>query len=395
VAVLQARQSITTFLLSFFSANLVNKKIIGGITGSIVVVAIIGIAIASLNFEPEVTPSIQTQNEKLGLVINTPTSAITVEKLISIYDEAGETGIGRSNVYVFWNTIEPEKGQYNWDQTDVLMSLNRENNLKVTLYFSIINGETLGPFPDWIGKPSIRSIPEDRLVKVLDQILTRYHIIDAVIIGGDTELQFRYKENEINIPLYEKLFNEVYGQLKEKHPNVKIGNSFSLHGTINKNLEHIVLELDVGDFIAFSYFPVDNLNEITKTPQEARDDLEKILELSPNKPIAIFETSWSTSDFVGGNEKDQVEFLSIVYDFYRENESQIEFFTWYRQYDKPEGTCTIAETNSESGVAISGGNEFVVERMNNYICSAGLIDSNGNAKPGWNEFQEQIRQSSM
>ena len=43
------------------------------------------------------------------------------------------------------------------------MGLNEKNDLKVTLYFSIINGETLGPFPKWIGKPTLNGINEDEL----------------------------------------------------------------------------------------------------------------------------------------------------------------------------------------------------------------------------------------
>ncbi|KAG2471944.1 MAG: hypothetical protein NPMRTHETA2_2370001 [Nitrosopumilales archaeon] len=153
--------------------------------------------------------------------------------------------------------MEPEKDEYNFSDTDVLMTFNRKNNLQVTLYFSIINGKTLGPFPNWIGNPPIQNIPADRLINILDVILTRYNIVDTVIIGADVNAYFRYNENKI--PIYKELFNKVYDEIKEKHPDVKIANSFSLHDVINKNLEHIVSELNIGDFVAFTYFPVDTL----------------------------------------------------------------------------------------------------------------------------------------
>jgi len=230
-----------------------DKKILSGIGAGITIAIIVG-AVYALTIESEDDSIPQKiRNEKLGLVINTPTTEITFQSLSETYSQASSSGIGRSNVYMFWNVVEPEKGQYNWEQYDVLMTLNKQNNLKVTLYFSIINGKTLGPFPDWIGKPSLISISEDSLVKVLDDVLTRYHTVDTLIIAGETDAQFRYNEN--NIPVYEELFNNVYDKLKQKHPDVKIGNAFSLHGVLNKNLQHIVEELDLGDFIAFSYFP--------------------------------------------------------------------------------------------------------------------------------------------
>jgi len=370
-----------------------NKAIIGVVIAAVAIAAIASAFLFSSN-SGFVQPL--SHNEKLGLIINPPSNKITLDDLKNYYTQASSTGIGRTNLYLFWNLLEPEKGNYDWKQSDLWMDFNKQNNLKVTLYFSIINGKTLGPFPDWIGKPSLGSISKDNLIKVLDAILTRYDIIDTVIIAGDTEEYFRYSEQ--NIPVYKELFDGVYGTLKEKHPDVKFGNAFSLHGIINKNLSHIVEQLDVGDFVAFSYFPVDSLYEINKTPQEAREDLETIMKLVPDKKKGIFEISWSTSEFVNGTEVEQTEFVKKVYDFYQTNQQQLEFVTWYRQFDRPEGTCIMTPEKTEEQISIGGSSdlgssEFVIERLNHYICNSGLIDINGNKKPAWNEFTRQVQMS--
>ena len=368
-----------------------NKKILGvalGIAVMIVVIAAV-LTLPSLEIIPP-----QKTNEKIGLVINTPNSSVSLQKLDEIYSDASSTEIGRSNVYLFWNIIEPQRGEFDWSQSDVMMGLNEKNNLKVTLFFSVVNGETLGPFPDWIGRPSINSIGEERLVNVLDAILSRYNIVDSVIIAGETESQFRYYEQ--NIPVYKELFSVVYEKLKEKHPDVKFGNSFALHHVLNKNLGHVVSDLAIGDFVAFSYFPVDTLNDIVKTPQDAKDDLSKVFEIVPNKKIGFFEISWSTSDFVGGNPTSQKDFIEKLFEFYSENETEIEFLTWYRQYDRPENTCVTEEQEiGETSISVGGGSglgssEYVIERLNHYVCNAGLVEVNGNPKSGWNEFKNQI-----
>jgi len=368
----------------------VDKKILGIAIGIAVIAVVIAvIATSGSNFI-----TTQKTNEKIGLVINTPNQSVSLKQIDEIFSDASSTGIGRSNVYLFWNIIEPQRGEFDWKQSDILMGLNEKNNLKVTLFFSVINGETLGPFPSWIGKPSLNSIGEERLVHVLDAILSRYNIVDTVIISGETESQFRY--NEQNIPVYKELFSGVYDKLKEKHPNVKFGNSFGLHNVLNKHLENIVNELAIGDFVAFSYFPTDSLNDIIKTPQDAKNDLKKTFELVPNKKIAFFEISWSTSDFVGGNPQSQKDFLQNLFEFYSENESEIEFLTWYRQYDRPEGTCVSEQEIGDKNISVGGGSglgssEHVIERLNHYICNAGLIDVDGNHKSGWNEFKNQIK----
>jgi len=368
-----------------------DKKFLGMIVGVGVIIGIAAIVLSASNIE---IVSTQQTNEKIGLVINSPNQPTTLQKLDKTYNEASDSGIGRSNVYLFWNLIEPVRGEFDWKQSDILMGLNEKNNLKVTLYFSIINGETLGPFPNWIGKASINSIGEDRIVSVLDEILSRYHIVDTVVLAGQTESQFRFSEQ--NIPVYKELFNGVYDKIKEKHPDVKIGNSFALHQVLNKNLRYIVTDLSIGDFVAFSYAPVDALNEIVKTPEQAKEELKQVFDLAGDKPVGLFEISWSTSDFVGGNSDSQVEFLQKSFEFYTENESDIEFFTWYRQFDRPGGTCiveapTIGEDTLTVGGSGFGSSEYVAERLSNYICSAGLINNDDTPKPSWNEFKKQIQ----
>ncbi len=368
-----------------------NNKSLGVIVGIGVVIAVIAVTMSITNSDIISTPEI---NQKIGLVINSPNQSTTLQELNDVYSEAADSGIGRSNVYLFWNLVEPVRGEYDWGQSDILMGLNEKNDLKVTLFFSVINGDSLGPFPDWIGKPSINSIGEDRLVSVLDAVLSRYHIVDSVIISGETESQFRYSEQ--NIPVYKEMFSRVYDKLKDKHPDVKFGNSFALHQVLNKDLGDIVNELAIGDFVAFSYFPVDNLNEITKTPHDALEDLKKAFDIVPDKKIAIFEISWSSSNFVGGNSTSQQSFLEKIFDFYSQNESEIEFLTWYRYSDKSEGTCVQEQQEiGNQSISVGGGSgmgssEFTIERLNHYICNAGLIEIDGNPKPSWNEFKKQI-----
>ena len=96
--------------------------------------------------------------------------------------------------------------------------------------------------------------------------------------------------------------------------------------------------------------------------------------MTGDKKVGIFEISWSTSDFVGGSDSSQAEFLEKSFEFYTENESELEFFTWYRQYDKPEGTCVFEDQEiGEDAITVGGSgfgsSEHVIERLNNYICN--------------------------
>ena len=145
----------------------------------------------------------------------------------------------------------------------------------------------------------------------------------------------------------------------------------------------------MGDFIALSYKPTDIVGDINRTPEEAMDDLKQSIEIFPSYPIAFFEVSWSTSDFVNGNNDDQADFVKSSLNFFEENESKIEFFTISRLFDKPKGSCVSQDIQSVGGSGFAS-NSFRLERVDEYVCNSGLIDTNQNEKPSWTQLKTNI-----
>jgi len=335
-----------------------------------------------------------SQNEKIGLVINTINPPTGVADLENSYKIASTSGIGRTNLYVHWDYLEPEKGKFDWRVTDIMMKLNEKYNLKTTLYLSVINADRLGPFPSWMGNQIIGKSLETDTARVLDAILSRYENIDYVIFAADIDYYFQRAPG--TIPSYVEFFNNVSSEIKSTHPDIKIGNSLSLENVINKDLfpnglRELTPELEMGDFIALSYKPTDVVGDISKTPLEAIGDLEKTLEIFPSQKLAFFEISWSTSEFVNGYEIHQEQFIKSSLNFFEENESQIEFFTVSRLFDKPKGSCASQDIQSVGGSGFSS-NSYRLERIDEYLCNSGLIDTNQNAKPAWEQLKTNIPQ---
>ena len=380
-----------------------NSKIIGIV---IIVIAIGGASTYFLtkndsdgsSFSNETIP----QNEKIGLVINTITPPKSIDDIEDAYKVASTSGAGRTNLYVHWSQLEPEKGTFDWTTTDLIMKLNDKYNFKTTLFFSVINADRLGPFPSWMGNQALGESLESETTRVLDAILSRYDNIDYVIFAGDIDYHFQRASG--SIPIYKEFFEDISFEVKSKHPNVKIGNSISLENIINKGMQtggafELAPQLEMGDFIAFSYKPTNIVGDIARTPDAiptgkdsiwpAMDDLEKSIEMFPNSKIAFFEIGWSTSEFVNGNNSDQEQFIKNSLNFFEENESNIEFFTISRLYDKPQGTCVSQDIETISGSSFSS-NTYRLERIDAYVCNSGLIDINQNPKPAWAQFKTNI-----
>ncbi len=332
------------------------------------------------------------QNEKIGLVINTINPPKSMDDLEEAYKVASTSGAGRTNLYVHWNQLEPEEGNFDWRVTDIMMKLNEKYNLKTTLFFSVINADRLGPFPSWMGNQALGQTLEDETIRVLDSILSRYENIDYVIFAGDIDYHFQRASG--SIPTYIEFFDDVYSEIKSNHPDVQIGNSMSLENVLNKGMEpggsfELTPKLEMGDFIALSYKPIDAIGDINRTPQEAIDNLKQSIEIFPSHQLAFFEISWSTSDFVNGNSNDQAEFIKSSLNFFEENESKIEFFTISRLFDKPKGSCVSQDIQSVDGSGFTS-NSFRLERVDEYVCNSGLIDTNQNIKSSWTQLKTNI-----
>ena len=371
-----------------------NSKIIG------ILILVIAIGGASAYFITK-SDSVDTsslsneliyQNKKIGLVINTVNPPQTIDDLENSYKIASTSGAGRTNLYIHWNQLEPEKGNFDWRVTDIMMKLNEKYNFKTTLFFSVINADRLGPFPSWMGNQVLGKSLENDTIRVLNEILYRYDNIDYVIFAGD--IDYHFQRASASIPLYVEFFNGISTEIKSNHPNVKIGNSMSLENIINKGMEpggsfELTPKLEMGDFIALSYKPTDTVGDIDRTPQQAIEDIEKTLEIFPSQKLAFFEISWSTSDFVNGNNLDQEKFIKSSLNFFEENESQIEFFTISRLFDKPKGSCVSHDIETIQGSGFTS-NSFRLERVDEYICNSGLIDKNENIKPAWTQLKTNI-----
>ena len=332
------------------------------------------------------------QNEKIGLVINTINPPKSMDDLEEAYKVASTSGAGRTNLYVHWNQLEPEEGNFDWRVTDIMMKLNEKYNLKTTLFFSVVNADRLGPFPSWMGNQALGQTLEDETIRVLDSILSRYENIDYVIFAGDIDYHFQRASG--SIPTYIEFFDDVYSEIKSNHPDVQIGHSMSLENVLNKGMEpggsfELTPKLEMGDFIALSYKPIDTIGDINRTPQEAIDNLKQSIEIFPSHQLAFFEISWSTSDFVNGNSNDQAEFIKSSLNFFEENESKIEFFTISRLFDKPKGSCVSQDIQSVDGSGFTS-NSFRLERVDEYVCNSGLIDTNQNIKSSWTQLKTNI-----
>jgi len=315
-----------------------------------------------------------------GVIVNTPSREASVLELDSLYARAAGLGASRSNVYVFWDALEPSPRSYEWAQTDAIMTMHERHGMAATLFFSLVNGRTLGPLPGWMGSPTLDAVPADDVTAALRAALTRYPRIDAVVIAGDADSHFERHPGMLGA--YNDLFAEVRGALAESHPGVMVGNAVSLDRIINRGNEAIVGDLAAGDFVAFTYRPVNLLNEVSRTPQGAMGDMAEMLRISGGRQVALLEAGWTSSGDVGGDEAAQAEFAAALAGL-AASEPRIEFATWYRMHDREAGTCEVGVPDAGGSLLATDDGEYAASALGSYVCGAGLLRADGSPKPAW------------
>ena len=76
-----------------------DRKFLGIIVGIGVIIGIVRNNVMTVPNTEIILP--QQTNEKIGLVINSPNQSTTLQEIDDVYSEASDSGIGRSNVYLF------------------------------------------------------------------------------------------------------------------------------------------------------------------------------------------------------------------------------------------------------------------------------------------------------
>lgn len=318
--------------------------------------------------------------DNFGVIVNTPSREASVLELDSLYARAAALGASRSNVYVFWDALEPSPRSYEWAQTDAIMTMHERHGLDATLFFSLVNGRTLGPLPGWMGSPTLDAVPADDVTAALRAALTRYPRIDAVVIAGDADSHFERHPGMLGA--YNGLFAEVRGSLADSHPGVMVGNAVSLDRVINRGNEAIVEDLAAGDFVAFTYRPVNLLNEVSRTPQGAMGDMAEMLRIAGGRQVALLEAGWTSSGGVGGDEAAQAEFAAALAGL-AASEPRIEFATWYRMHDREAGACEVGVPDGGASLLATDDGEYAASALGSYVCGAGLLRVDGSPKPAW------------
>ena len=334
--------------------------------------------------DPYAVPSLELG--KIGLMVN-PAEGDFWEGYYPALRLAKENGVQVLHSYMSWGEVEPQKGERDWEWQDALMGYRVQEGFEISLVVNLINTSQRGPMPADLVELDFDD-PEyiTRFEEFILEVLNRYPV-QYLSIGNEVNDYFIDHREEI--PAFRSFFLAVKDRIAQKHPEVKVGMTFAYHDAVRTNTLDIIDQLNLGDFLPVTLYLYNPPFEFDRDPKELEAVLDRILDLAGEKPIALAEIGWNTSESLSGTEQDQDEFIREAFRLLTLKRDRIEFMAWFNLHDgDPEDAYQTALSFLPSE-SLQAQDEAFLRDFVNFLNYLGLREFDGTPKPGWFAFVEE------
>jgi len=320
-------------------------------------------------------------NPALGMVIS-PKGQFNHQNVTEAFQLANQVGAGITRHYVSWTSIETSPQVYRWSGTDYMLDQARAANLRLSASFQVIRTAIKEPRPadlellDW-EDPELIERFSDFVLAFLDR---SSDIVDYVEIGSEINGYLYYHQGDIEP--FRVFYQAVYDKIKAAHPDVSVGTVFAYVELRKTGAWHIYDRLSIGDHDGFTVYLLGDGFQHTSPPWHTFLMLHEIAEMTGNRPFAIEEIGWTAATELQGSEESQRKAVGYAFDYldWVWASDRLEFMIWYAMHDMNTADChRIAGTFGDLSEADR--NLFAM-----FLCSFGLRDNDGNARPAWDEW---------
>jgi len=274
--------------------------------------------------------------------------------------------LGSKNIVVSapWSELEPARGVYNLTRIDKELKLAAKYNLSTV--FTLRVPQTVAPaLPSYLsGLP----LNNTQVLARMDALLTRLipllnSSVKWINIGYEVDAYLNINPN--GGAAFQTLYNAARAKIKAAKPGLSVGIVFNFDATRSQDLVYRALQPSL-DHVSFTYYAITGDFQ-QRDMNSPTFDIPLMVSYAGGKPILLVELGYS-SGWAG--QSVQSQFFSNSYAALRRAGGSVPMFAVWSYRDIPAALLpklqTIFGTTNTS--------------FNNFITSAGLIDSNDIAK---------------
>lgn len=273
-----------------------------------------------------------------------------------------------------WSELEPSTGNFNLKQASESVAYASYRGFVIMLGIQVLNTTEKETPSD------LKNIPFDS-----PQMKQRFHaLIDALRPSLNERVLYLSIGNEVDIYLgqhpeewdaYQNFYEDAVAYVHSIAPRIQVGVTSTFDGA-KKQIAQVQKLNTKSDVFIMTYYPLED-KFIPRSPDVAKTEIPKMIELAKSKPLILQEVGYPTSSVLKSSEQKQADFIANVYATWATNNSNIPFLNFFLMHDLTSQMCNTLTRD----YGLPGEVNF-----KEFLCSLGFRQANGRPKLGWDAF---------
>lgn len=287
-----------------------------------------------------------------------------------------------------WKDLEPKQGAYDIEDRLAPFGYAMSQGMRGYYGISVINTVKRDMPDDLAGMDWNDPALLPRFSALLDKLATQLPAdLPYLIIGNEVDVYF--EENPGELDAYLAFYAQASAEARKRFPKARIGITVTFEG-LKKGEEragHVQKLVAASDAAFFTFYPIFDL--VPTAPAETPALLDTLIAAAQGKEVYLQEVGYSSGEAIGSSEKIQAEFFSTIIPAIAAR-PQIKLASLFSLYDLDPKLCELLTSYyGMSGWLVS----FFVppEKFRGFLCTLGLHDAEGRAKPAWDAAVKAIR----
>ncbi len=309
------------------------------------------------------------------------------EILDSAYGEMLNAGLNGIALAFFWEDLEPTPGEYDTNLLETYLELTELFEMNVYIVIRTVDTVTVHAPSDLVDPNSATGF-KNGLHFDSPEVLTRFQaMLDVTLpllenkqvffisVGNEIDGWLNAHPTEIEPFTAFVASNRTY--IQAQNPAMGVGATL-MFGAVERGDAWLVDILAVSDAAVLTYYPL-NDDFTVREPNVVADDFALMVEFAGNKPILLQEVGYPSgyTDHPGNHSSGakQAQFVTNIFTELS-NYPQIRFLSFLQMADWVDAECD----------GFLGYYGLDAPRFREYLCSLGIRETTGEAKPAYDAF---------
>lgn len=245
------------------------------------------------------------------------------------FQMAKEIGIECIGLFQNWDMLEPSPHNYDGQWLQIADAYYPAQDVALDLTIAVIHTNQSTAPEDIRSKPLNDPEVIGRFKALLDFVFSQMPNTDFASLVIASEHDIYMGTDDAKWDEFAAFYEEIVAYTHSQKPGLAVATEFTFGGLIGPMHEKAQAINTFSDLIGVSYYPMaDNGN--VKDPATVGSDFDTLVALYPEKPIAVYQIGYPSSQYLESSEERQALFIFEMFRAWDRHASRIQMMalTW-------------------------------------------------------------------